>query len=89
MNSDNFLYEYWKNEDVNEYVRRVEIAHVKEEAKEEAKKEVEKAKKEGFDNASNEFIKNMLKKNLDLSTISEISGKSKKEIKTLQKQLIN
>ena len=97
LNSDNFLKEYWENEDVNEYVRRVEIAHAKEEAKEEAKKEakeeVEKAEKkgfdDGFDNASKEFIKNMLKKNLDLSTISEISGKSKKEIKTLQKQLTN
>ena len=85
LNSDNFLKEYWENEDVNEYVRRVEIAH--------AKEEVEKAEKkgfdDGFDNASKEFIKNMLKKNLDLSTISEISGKSKKEIKTLQKQLTN
>ncbi len=78
MNSDNFLKEYWEKEDVNEYVRRVEIAHAKEEAKEEAKNDT-----------TNEFIKNMLKKNLDLSTISEISGKSKKEIKTLQKQLIN
>ncbi len=70
MNSDNFLYEYWKNEDVNELVRRSEI-------------------KDAKNYTANEFIKNMLKKNLDLSTISEISGKSKEEIKTLQKQLIN
>ena len=83
MNSDNFLYEYWKDENVNELVRRSEIKD---------------AKKEGFDNGftvgvdtgkndtANEFIKNMLKKNLDLSTISEISGKSKEEIKSLKKQ---
>ena len=74
LNSDNFLKEYWENEDVNEYVRQAEIAHAKEEAK---------------NDTANEFIKNMLKKNLDLSTISEISGKSKEEIKTLQKQLTN
>ena len=71
LNSDNFLYDYWKDEDVNELVRRSEIKD---------------AKKEGFDDASNKFIKNMLKKNLDLSTISEISGKSKEEIKSLKKQ---
>ena len=71
LNSDNFLYDYCKDEDVNELVRESELAY---------------AEEKRFDNASKEFIKNMLKKNLDLSTISEISGKSKEEIKSLKKQ---
>ena len=31
MNSDNFLYDYWKDEDVNELVRRSEIKDAKKE----------------------------------------------------------
>ena len=72
MNSDNFLYEYWKDEDVNEYVREAEIAH---------------AEEKGFDNASNEFIKNMLKEGLKLSTVSAVSGKTVSQIKDIQKQM--
>ena len=83
LNSDNFLKEYWEKEDVNEYVRQSEIKHAKKEGFDNGKIV---GYTDGFDNASNEFIKNMLKKNLDLSTISEISGKSKKEIKSLKKQ---
>ncbi len=79
MNSDNFLYEYWKNEDVNEYVRQSEIKDAE-----------EKAKKEGFDNGknyiANEFIKNMLLNGAGLKFISKVSGKSKEEIKSLKKQ---
>ncbi len=78
MNSDNFLYEYWKDEDVNEVVRELKLAHAE-----------EKGFDNGFDNASKEFIKNMLLNGADLNFISKVSGKSTKEIKTLQKQLIN
>ena len=70
MNSDNFLYEYWKNENVNELVRRSEI-------------------KDAKNDTANEFIKNMLLNGASLKFISKVSGKSKEEIKTLQKQLIN
>ena len=78
MNSDNFLYDYWKDEDVNEVVRESELAH---------------AEEKGFDNGkkdtANEFIKNMLLNGADLNFISKVSGKSTKEIKTLKKQLTN
>ncbi len=80
MNSDNFLYEYWKDEDVNEYVREVEIAKAEEKAE-------KKGFDDGFDNASNEYIKNMLLNGADLKFISKVSGKSTKEIKSLKKQM--
>ncbi len=72
LNSDNFLYDYWKDEDVNELVRESELAH---------------AEEKGFDNASKEFIKNMLKEGLKLSTVSAVSGKTVRQIKDIQKQM--
>ena len=76
MNSDNFLYDYWKDEDVNEVVRESELAHAE-----------EKGFDNGFDNASKEFIKNMLKEGLKLSTVSAVSGKTVSQIKDIQKQM--
>ena len=78
MNSEKFLNDYWKGEDINEYVRQAEL--------EEAEKTgFDNGKKVGFNNALNEIIKTMLNKGLKLSTISEISGKSINEIKSFKK----
>ncbi len=74
MNSEKFLNDYWKDEDINEYVRQAEL--------EEAE---QTGFNNGFNNALNEIIKTMLNKGLKLSTISEISGKSINEIKKFKK----
>jgi len=93
LNNDSRFTTFLTEEEDMEKLRNTWIHYYKEEGKELGLKEgikegkeigIKEGKAEGITESKLEIAKNMLKKEMDMKTISEITGLSIKEIETLK-----
>ena len=84
LNSNDALLHEWEKE---KFIAYETYCATMDATKEALAKGMEKGIERGMENESNEIIKNMLSKNMDINLISEVTNKSVEEIKKIEEKM--